>query len=398
MWPRTPHRLILWLATLAAGIDVSVAHADRGWKPSRTWVFAVGILEWKHPGIYASFPEAMSNRADRRLIDALKATGVPDDHVVFLVDERATLAAIRRAYRAQLDRTREGDLLIFYFAGHGARDRTTRVTYFANYDAGEHYESHWPVKEIFDTFEERFHGDRAIFMADCCHSGAMYDEAMERREDLSCACLTSSYSHNASTAGWTFTEALLRGFQGSPFADADADGKVAIREIARHAEQEMAFREQQKSMFAISDDFDPDLVVADTRGKPVVGLGRHVEVEWEGDWYPAQVIGMKGPESLVHYSDFEASWDEWVAPERIREPHVERIPRGTHVRVWWSEDETWYRATVLRSQDGLHKVHYDGYTHEWDEWVPSSCVETLDGERVSSGGEPRQERGGTLEP
>ena len=366
------------LASMAWGMTHAVTRADIGWKPSRTWVFAVGILQWKHPDIYDSFPAAIPNRADRRLINTLKATGIPDDHVVFLVDERATLAAIRREFRAQLDRTREGDLLIFYFAGHGARDRQTRETFFANYDAGNDYDSHWPVKEIFDMLEERFRGDEAILMADCCHSGAMYDEVMERRDDLSCACLTSSYSHNVSTASWTFTEAMLRGFQGSPLADADADGEVAIREVALHAEQNMAFLERQKAMFATSDDFDPDMVVADTRGKPAVGLGRYVEVKWKERWYPAQIIAIRGEASRVHYVDFEASWDEWVGPERIRNPHLRNIPRGSHVRVWWPEDESWYRGTVLASRFGLHKIHYDGYSHEWDEWVPSRSVEEVD--------------------
>lgn len=371
-------RAIVTLAVLTAAVIGSVAHAEIGWKPSRTWVFAVGILEWKHPDIYGSFPEAIPHRADRRLIEALKAAGVADDHVVFLVDERATLAAVRREYRAQLDRTRKGDTLIFYFAGHGTRDRRTRATYFANYDAGNDYASHWPVEEIFDVLEERFHGERAILMADCCHSGALYDEAMERREGLSCACLTSAYSHNISTNSWTFTEALLGGFRGSPLVDANADGTVGIRELALYAEQNMAFLEHQKSMFVTTDDFDPDLPIAETRGTPAVGLGRHVEVEWKGEWYPAQVIGVRDGQSLVHYVGFADSWDEWVGAGRIREPRIREIPRGSRVRVLWSEDEQWYRGTVLASRYGMHKIHYDGYSHEWDDWVPSDSIERVD--------------------
>jgi len=375
---RKRSKAIIVLATVMWGMSVPISSADIGWNPSRTWVFAVGILQWKHPDIYDSFPDAMPNRADRRLIDALKATGIPDDQIVFLSDERATLAAIRREYRAQLDRTQDGDLLIFYFAGHGTRDRKTHDTYFANYDASDDYASHWPVKEIFDTLESRFRGGQVILMADCCHSGAMYDETMKRREDLSCACLTSAYSHNTSTASWTFTESLLSGFQGSPLVDADADGDVEIGEVALYAEQNMAFLEEQKAMFATSADFDPNLVVANTYGKPKAGLGRHVEVEWEQTWYPAQVIAIQGRESLVHYVDFEASWDEWVGPDRIRHPYVKKFLRGSRVKVWWSQDENWYRGTVLASQRGLHKVHYDGYSHEWDEWVSSGSVEELD--------------------
>ena len=48
------------------------------------------------------------------------------------------------------------------------------------------------------------------------------------------------------------------------------------------------------------------------------------------------------------------------------------------MKVWWSQDENWYLGTVLASQFGLHKIHYDGYSHEWDEWVSSGSVEEVD--------------------
>lgn len=290
MW-RRPKACILLMSLL--GGFISEARADIGWQPERTWVFAVGILRWKHPDVYDPFPDAIPNRADRRLVDALKTAGVPADHVVFLVDERATLAAIRRAYRGQLDRIRRGDLLIFYFAGHGARDRTTRATYFANYDA-------------------------------------------------------------------------------------DADGEVALREVAAYAEQSMAFLEHQKSMFTTTNDFDPGLAVADTHGTPAAGLGRRVEVEWKGTWYPAEVVGIRGGRSLVHYAEYDASWDEWVGPDRIRDPQVRKLPRGCRVKVLWPEDQAWYLGTVLASRFGMHKIHYDGYSQEWDDWVASEAIEEVD--------------------
>lgn len=368
-------RLAKAMLLLAAG--AGQARAEIGWNPARTWVFAVGILQWQHSDIYDSFPDAMPNRADRRLVQALQAAGVPEQHVVFLVDHQATLANIRRQLRAHLDRTQEGDLLIFYFAGHGTRDRGTRQTYFANYDAGQSYKSHWPVTEIFDTIEQRFSGERVILLADCCHSGALYDEALKRKDDLACACLTSVYSHNLSTGNWTFTEALLKGFTGSPLADADADGRVTLRETAAYAERDMAFLEQQKAMFLATGGIEPDLVLADTRGQGAAGLGRYVEVQWKGKWYSAQVIGLRGEQARVHYAGYGNDWDEWVPPERIRQPAVANLAKGTRVSVLWDEDQQWYPATVTASQYGLAKVRYDGYSHEWDEWVGPRSIKVL---------------------
>jgi hypothetical protein len=57
---------------------------------------------------------------------------------------------------------------------------------------------------------------------------------------------------------------------------------------------------------------------------------------------------------------------------------VKSLANGTRVSVLWPKDKTWYPATVLASRFGLHKVHYDGYSHEWDEWVAPQSIEPVD--------------------
>jgi CHAT domain-containing protein/Tfp pilus assembly protein PilF len=47
-------------------------------------------------------------------------------------------------------------------------------------------------------------------------------------------------------------------------------------------------------------------------------LNDHVEVEWKGDWYQAQIIQVQGNRYKVHYDGYENSWDEWVDNNRIR--------------------------------------------------------------------------------
>ena len=47
-------------------------------------------------------------------------------------------------------------------------------------------------------------------------------------------------------------------------------------------------------------------------------LNDHVEVEWKGDWYQAQIIQVQGKQYKVHYDGYESSWDEWVDNKRIR--------------------------------------------------------------------------------
>jgi CHAT domain-containing protein/Tfp pilus assembly protein PilF len=58
-----------------------------------------------------------------------------------------------------------------------------------------------------------------------------------------------------------------------------------------------------------------DLVAVQQRAwKP----GDHVEVEWKGDWYQAQVIEINAQQYKIHYDGYASSWDEWVDPARIR--------------------------------------------------------------------------------
>ena len=117
------------VALLAAGLlaPASVcAKTKLDWDPEHTWVFAVGILEWEHSEIYASFPAAMKNRRDAQLVKYFKDAGVPAKQITYLQDAAATKDRIQHDFRALLDQTDKGDLLIFYFAGHGSRDADTR--------------------------------------------------------------------------------------------------------------------------------------------------------------------------------------------------------------------------------------------------------------------------------
>lgn len=367
-------RRISILLGLLGSLGSAPAQAEIDWNPQRTWIFAVGLLEWQHASVYAPFPAAKLHRSDQQLVELFKASGIPEERIVYLQDQHATKRRIEHDFVEQLSRSKPGDLLIFYFAGHGARDTETHQTYFANYDAGQKWASHWAVREIFDTLEHHFKGDQAILTADCCHSGALYDEAQRRKSSLSYACLTSAYSHNSSTGSWAFTNSLLKGWRGNALVDANGDRQVTLKELAEYTELDMAFFVQQKAMFIATGNFDPNMRLAETRDKHVPGLGRRVEVESEGKWWPAQVIAIEGERSKIHYGGYGARWDEWVTAERMRPYAPQTWSKDTRVKVLWSGDNHWYSGTVMASWYGLHKVHYDGYPHEWDEWVGGKAI------------------------
>ena len=366
-----------WLAAVTFAItcrsDLQAA-PKVDWNPAKTWVFCVGLLEWQHADLWSSFPECQKDRRDEQLVKYFRDAHVPDNHITYLQDAEATRSRIEKEFVELLDNTDEGDLLVFYFCGHGYRDSETGQTWFANYDAGQKDSSNWNVRSIFSAIEEHFGGNRVLLLADCCHSGALYDQSRKHNDsDIAYAVLTSSYSHNSSTGNWTFSDSVLAGLRGEALVDLNGDEIIELDEVARYTELELAFIEGQKSMFTAADEFPrkAKLVAVEDAVEPRVG--QRVEVNYEGKWYRAKVIQADGDQLQVHYVSFDDSSDEWVGLDRIRPYQPAQFAEGDKVEVRW-DDRKWYPARVLKAWYGLHLVRYDGDDASADEWVGPTAI------------------------
>lgn len=351
------------------------AQTKLDWNPEETHVFVAGLLEWKRSDLYGSFPAAMKDRRDEQLVEHFRKAGVPDEQITYLQDAEATKARVKQELVELLDETDEGDLLVLYFCGHGYRDKKSGRTWFATYDAGDTNESGWSVKDIFDAIENRFSGNRALLMADCCHSGALFDLAQQRRDSkIAYAVLTSSYSHNSSTGNWTFSDSVLTGLRGNPLVDADGNKQVDLQEIANYTAWEMAFIEGQKSMFVGGKGFPGKTNVATVEKTVKPRVGQRIEVSWQGKWYKAKIIDVSGQQAKIHYTNYDNAWDEWVGPDRIRKYAPAQFAEGDKVQVQWATDKKWYPATVVKGWYGLHQIHYDGYDATHDEWIGPGAI------------------------
>ncbi|MBI5881675.1 MAG: caspase family protein [Elusimicrobia bacterium] len=320
---------LLLARTAGPSLALPVSPADA--KPENTWVFIVSVLEWRASSSYPSFTK--QGRRDealaRHFLDDRK---VPKDHVVRLKDREATLKRMKSRFAGLIGRAKKGDILFFYYGGHGVR-LEPGVTYFIPYDAGSRTESTaWAVPDIIKAIEAGFQGDAAFLAADSCHSGGLCSAARERGRRVSYACLASAQSSSYSTGEWTFTDSLLAGLTGSSRPDSNGDGRVAFSELAGTIESEMAFVEEQMSASEATGGFGPETTVAIVSRAETAPA--RVQVRWE-DGGP----GREHPEG----SKACASWDDG-----------------------------WYLVTVKGFRLGLYRVHYDGWTDYWDEWLPPS--------------------------
>lgn len=105
-------------------------------------------------------------------------------------------------------------------------------------------------------------------------------------------------------------------------------------------------------------------------------VGDSANVLWGGKWWPAKVIAVneKGNSCKVHYKGYSNEWNEWVGPKRIRITSSKPQPKsdtsyyvGQPVKVLWGNK--WWNARVLQVKDDKFYIHYDGYGKNWDEWV-----------------------------
>jgi Agenet domain/Caspase domain len=343
--------------TKRAAAATTCADAKAQWEPKKTWVFAVGVLTYPSG---QAWPE--EGRRDADMIRQLQARGVPADQVTFIKDKNATLAAVRRSFETVMAKAPADATLWFYFAGHGAKSKAG-VSEFALYDA------RWPIPDVFSMIERRFPGTTALLFADCCYSGSLAMEAMLRAGRVRYGVITSSLASAVSTGAWTFTECLLGALRGTIPLKADSDGLIAFSDLARHAEQEMAFTDGQLSTFVATNGFDQGFVLGPGIRKTNSRIGEYVEAKWkDGKWYPGRIEKVDGGKFLIQWAGYKASDQEWVQESNIRPSAPTHHAAGTRVDVEWQE--TWYPAQVLTGRWGMHLVHYDNFEPVWDEWVP----------------------------
>jgi hypothetical protein len=76
-----------------------------------------------------------------------------------------------------------------------------------------------------------------------------------------------------------------------------------------------------------------------------------VEVEWHGTWWPAEVLRVSGGSTLIHYTGWASSWDEWVPPGRIRPAGTVSAPQQPPTPL----NPVAFQQTVLQNQERVRQ-------------------------------------------
>jgi Agenet domain/Caspase domain len=336
----------------------------------------VGVLEFGEPGVAGWSKE---KRKDQELYDTLVARGVPKKHIDLLLDDEAEHAAVFAALQAASRRAGPGDTLLFYYAGHGMRD-SGGAPHFVAYDTKSRdlAGTGLAIATIGATVGKAFRGQRVIFMADACYSGSLAEAADTLAASGKVAVsLTSAEASNLSTDNWTFTQTVIDGLRGDPLMDLDADGNVALGEVAAAVADGMKYREKQRHGYHPKGAVDglrlaKAATPAPKRGSGPLAVGRYVLADRDGKQQVAQIRARQGGQRVVRFYDYNHAEERTLAASELSPIRYERHAEGAALKVFWGNEL--YDAKVVRADGDFHFVTYPGWGPEWNEWVMSDRI------------------------
>eukprot|EP00475_Leptophrys_vorax_P001338 TRINITY_DN1070_c0_g3_i1.p1 TRINITY_DN1070_c0_g3~~TRINITY_DN1070_c0_g3_i1.p1 ORF type:complete len:355 (-),score=78.45 TRINITY_DN1070_c0_g3_i1:61-1125(-) len=344
--------------------------ARQHWDPKRTWVFGVGLVAYEDG---AQWDE--EGRKDVELLDLWVKRGVQEDKILFLKNSEGTLDAINEQLPGFLEQAEDDETLILFFAGHGGvTEKGWGVMY--TYDYKE-----WTVPDLYYTVEKYFAGSTAMMFADCCFSGNLAADALNRAGRVRYGVLSSSSCSKASTGNWTFMNSLIDAFKGRLAVDQDGDGLLSFAELGAHCAREMAFVDGQLSTYVCTPGFNSGLILASGRKREHPRVGEFVlaKSERDGQTYKGRIAAVKKHKFLIAYDGYDEDQNEWLDEDSIGEFVPEQYELDTRVMVEFDGEEEeegpadstkWKVGSVRAVRHGVHLIHYDGEDPSKDEWVP----------------------------
>ena len=143
------------------------------------WAIVVGVSKYQDDSINLKY----ADRDAEALYELLKTPsggGFAEEHICKLVNEEATTAKITRALRSFLKKPGKDDIVLLYFACHGAPD-TDRpdILYLLTHDTDpkDIAGTALPMRELNLSLKENLLAGRVIIIADTCHSAGISNDS-----------------------------------------------------------------------------------------------------------------------------------------------------------------------------------------------------------------------------
>jgi len=270
-------------------VSDSFAYAALG----NRWAVVVGVSRYQNDRLNLRFADRDAEEFCR-LLQTPSGGGFEKARIMDLINEQATSGTVARALRSFLKQPAPEDLVLIYFACHGAPDpdRPSNL-YLLTYDTDPNdiAGSALPMREVYQALTETLLAKRVVVIADTCHSAAL--SGVTRRSLGNDAQAINAYLREAGKAKggvalltsaeasesaqedqqWggghgVFTHFLLQGMRG----DADGykqpkDGKVSVRELFEYVRDNVIKATGSKQHPAIgSYFFDDNMPLAITGG------------------------------------------------------------------------------------------------------------------------------------
>lgn len=222
-------------------------------------------------------------RSDAQQFAALAKTtlGVPADHVILALDDRASKSDIEKHLSWLSSNVPTGGRVYFFFAGHGAPDPTSQSAFLLPYDGDPKLVGKTGI--ALNTIMSELNATKAqeiVAFVDTCYSGAGGRSVLPpgaralvrvveptvasapRIALLSSAGASEISGPIAAGTEGLFTHTLVEGI-GTGSADMDGDGNISLGEVAVWVKPRVA-REAKKD----SRDQTPTLTIGKAAGDP----------------------------------------------------------------------------------------------------------------------------------
>jgi len=219
----------------------------------KRWAVIVGVGEYESEDI----PDLEFAPSDARAVKEFLESDAagPFDEVLFLENERATGAAMREALFVFLQQADWDDLVVIYYAGHGAPDPGRPDNLYllpTDADLNSLASTGFPMWDVKTALRRQIAAERVLVIADACHSAGAADGTAvgggesnaiaggfqnlftPSRRLMMTAADTDEFSLEDERWGGhgVFTHFMLDGLRGA--GDIDGNGIVTFTELFDH--------------------------------------------------------------------------------------------------------------------------------------------------------------------